>query len=632
MATGIPTFRVDLAEGMIDVNNTSADRLFAYCIEADRGPINVPTFVASNREALKIFGVDFAPHFYQGSTGLYIIRVGFEGAQPAKVEYKASVNGTEKVVLTITSVSAGPSSHAVIIRKSLASEGLNVTINIDNGDTASKNYQNLKDIKKVAERINSRFGEYVTATLNPEVNYADFTNANLIINEEEDDGKLVGGTNGYMLNREGTIAGKGFSELTILTHGDDPEQEDQYRGNSYWIDSSASIDGKKHALFTDSKGTTEAGIYVVITALDNETYTFTSYASNADNAEILSQGTYELTGELDHEDYTDVNDASKGINSNAVEPDSTDKTSPSINKTLQVAYETAFEKSSYVDVIGVTSLSDKEIVRTALLSHIDYMVDPEVHSFRFGITSVLPTDDQEGLRTIQSLCDLGANLDNEWIICIGQGVKFQPELGVPIDLPPHKAVQLFTGIRSSLGYSEAIFGGEQKKVLKGVIDTLPITNDNVTLIKDDIIDLNESGICTFKKEYDEITFVEGVTTLQDNESPLSYENIMSIVAYVIKRLTAISKPYQGQRLTEDLKSTLQTALNSELNNITTSDGTLMALEEFNIPPYEVQVFSAGKTKFNDAGTRLIRESKIIIQARIVPIGALRDIDLHVIAI
>ena len=56
MATGIPTFRVDLAEGMIDVDSTSADRLFAYCIEADRGPINEPTFVASNREALKTFG------------------------------------------------------------------------------------------------------------------------------------------------------------------------------------------------------------------------------------------------------------------------------------------------------------------------------------------------------------------------------------------------------------------------------------------------------------------------------------------------------------------------------------------------------------------------------------------------
>ena len=362
----------------------------------------------------------------------------------------------------------------------------------------------------------------------------------------------------------------------------------------------------------------------------NKIYEFISYSSEADDADVWGTGTVKLTGEVDHEDYTDVDDVSKGINSNATDPDN--DTAPSINKTLQVAYEEAFDKSSYVDVIGVTSLSDKEIVRTALLSHIDYMIDPEVHSFRFGITSVLPTDDQDGVRSVQSLCDLAANIDSEWIICIGQGVKFQPELGTPIELPPHKAVQLFTGIRSSLGYSEAIFGGEQKKVLKGVVDTLPITNDGVTLIKDDIIDLNEAGICTFKKEYDEITFIEGVTTVQDEESPLSYENIMSIVAYVIKRLTAVAKPYQGQRLTEDLKSTLQTALNSELNNITTSDGTLMALEEFDIPPYEVQVFSAGKTKFNDAGTRLIRESKIIIQARIVPIGALRDIDLHVIAI
>lgn len=628
MATGIPTFRVDLAEGMIDVDSTSADRLFAYCIEADRGPINVPTFVASNREALKIFGVDFAPHFYQGSTGLYIIRVGFKGAQPAKVEYKANINGQEKTVLTITSVYSGPSKHAVKIRKALSNEGLNVTIDIDG--ITSKNYQNLKDIKKVAERINSRFGEYVTATLNSEVNYADFTNSDLIINEEEDDGKLVGGTNGYMLNKNGELAGKGFSEVEVLTN--DPE--DSFVGQKFWIDTSAKIGGGKYSLFTDSKGTSSANIYVAITGTskDNGTtiYEFTSYSADADDADVWGTGTVKLTGEVDHEDYTDVDDASKGINSGASEPNN--DTAPSVNKTLQVAYERAFDKSSYVDVIGVTSLSDKDIVRTALLSHIDYMIDPEVHSFRFGITSVLPTDDLDGVRTIQSLCDLAANLDSEWIICIGQGVKFQPELGSPVDLPPHKAIQLFTGIRSSLGYSEAIFGGEQKKVLKGVIDTLPITNDNVTLIKDDIIDLNEAGICTFKKEYNEITFIEGVTTIQDNESPLSYENIMSIVAYVIKRLTAIAKPYQGQRLTEDLKSTLQTALNSELNNITNSDGTLMALEEFNIPPYEVQVFSAGKTRFNDAGTRLIRESKIIIQARIVPIGALRDIDLHVIAI
>ena len=57
----------------------------------------------------------------------------------------------------------------------------------------------------------------------------------------------------------------------------------------------------------------------------------------------------------------------------------------------------------------------------------------------------------------------------------------------------------------------------------------------------------------------------------------------------------------------------------------------VALEDFNIPPYDVQVYSAAKTKFDETN-HLVRESKIIIQVRIVPVGALRDIDLHVIAI
>ena len=107
--------------------------------------------------------------------------------------------------------------------------------------------------------------------------------------------------------------------------------------------------------------------------------------------------------------------------------------------------------------------------------------------------------------------------------------------------------------------------------------------------------------------------------------------MMSIVAYVTKRLIRIAKPYQGRLLTEDLKSTLTTALSAELKAITDTDGTLMALEDFNIPPYDIQVYSAAKTRF-DESNQLIRESKIIIQARIVPVGALRDIDLGVIVI
>ena len=194
MATGIPTFRVDLAEGMIDVD-TSADRLFAYCIEADKGPVNVPTFVASNKEAMRIFGVDFAPHFYQSPTGLVIVRVGFSDMAPGRIEYKDDAG---KTVMIVEATSPGPCKHKVKIAPALVGDGLSLTVNIDG--VTSKNYQNLKTLKKVADRINNRFSDYLKATLTPNYNEANFDNK--VITTDNTDGALTGGTNGYMLDAD----------------------------------------------------------------------------------------------------------------------------------------------------------------------------------------------------------------------------------------------------------------------------------------------------------------------------------------------------------------------------------------------------------------------------------------------
>ena len=645
MATGIPTFRVDIAEGMIDVD-TSADRLFAYCIEADQGPVNIPTFVASNKEALRIFGVDFAPHFYQNPTGLVINRVGFKDMAKGKIEYKDK-NG--KLLLTVEAKYPGPCKHKVQIAPALVGDGLSLTVYIDG--VTSKNYQNLRTLKKVADRINNRFSNFLRAELADDFDEATFNNKDLDVPEVpvitssmtaqekaaaqaeiEKIGLLEGGTNGYMLNAKGEKAGAGFTEVRVVENSPDSEN---FVGKTFFINSNAQVDGKKYELFKDGKGSTSANIFVVITGvtpeINEETgeektyYQFTSYSDNTDTADVWGQGKVELTGTVG-DNYVEVDDKDKGLDSPIIEDDE----APNSDTTRIAAYREGFEKTSYVDVIGVAALSDSEVVRNVLIEHINYMIDPEVHSFRFGITSLLSCDAINGINSIESIKGVAEFINSEWIILIGQGVVFQQENKDPIELKPYQAVQLFTGIRSSLGYSEAIFGGEQKKVLRGVIDTNPIVNDGTTIIKDDIIELNEAGVCTFKKEYDEITFVEGVTTIQD-EDVLSYENMMSIIAHVVKRLVKIAKPYQGQRLTEDLKSTLQTALSSELKTITESDGTLMALEEFNIPPYDVQVYSAAKTKFDETN-HLVRESKIIIQCRIVPVGALRDIDLHVIAI
>ena len=556
MATGIPTFRVDISEGIIDVD-TSADRLFAYCIEADRGPVNTPKYVASNKEAQRIFGkqnADFAAHFYQNPTGLVINRVGFSDMKKGSRSYKGKVSGVEKTLLTITAKYEGPCKHTVKITKSLVGKGLNLVIDID--EVTSKKYQNIKTLKLVADKINNNFSDFIKAELTTDYNEKTFKNSDFI---DDTTGTLDGGSNGVMLNALGQKA---------------------------------------------NTGTENAPVYV------------------------------------------DVNDAQRGIDGTDTswqipedatpEQIQTANSKPNPEQTRIEAYRTGFEKTAYVDVIGVAALSDKSVVREVLIEHINYMVDPEIHNFRFGITSILDSDFEDpNEKTASEIATVAQDINNEWIICIGQGVQFLEETAEePRLLKPYKCVELYTGIRSSLGYSEAIFGGEKKKILRGVVDTEPVITDGTTITKEEIIALNEAGICTFKKEYNEITFVEGVTTLQHDgkhSDVMTYENLMSIIAYVTKRLVNIAKPYQGQKLTEDLKTTLQTALSADLKTITESDGTLMALEEFNIPPYDVQVYSAAKTKFDEA-KRLVRESKIIIQCRIVPVGALRDIDLHVIAI
>lgn len=550
MATGIPTFRLEVTEGMIDVD-TSADRLFGYCIEATKGPIMEPTFVASSAEAKRIFGKSFAPHFYQKPTGLVITRVGFDGMTKPSLTYQAfpmkketvdgqqvtsvNTNGTPFDVIKIEGVTEGTVSYTIDISRSWASTtSYNLSIIID--DITSKTYQGLADLKSIERVINSKFSNYITATiLATDEQLENFNRDQLITREREEDfnmtvsDKLTGGSNGYLKKTDGTQ-----SNVPINTDGTVPA------------------------------------------------------SSGEGNAQT----------------------------------------------TLMIAYRKAFNKMKDVDLLGIATLSDQKIVQNELVLHINEVTDPEVAQLRFGITGYLDYKENTEAATpvlidTSAIYEAAEKINNEYIIYIGQGVIFEED-GVQRKLYPHECVQLYTGIRSALGYSEAIFGGEQKKVLIGVKDVLPVVTNIDPITKEMIVDLNKHGVCTFKKEYGEVTFVEGVTTTQENDV-LSYESIMSIVVYVTKRLIRVAKPYQGQNLNEDLKSTLTTALSNELNSIVQTDGTLVALEDYNIPPYDVSVKSAAVTAFNEAG-ELVRESKIIIQCKIVPIGALRDIDLGVIVI
>lgn len=585
-----PTFQLKISEEAIYANS-SKERLFGYAIEAPKGPVEEPTFIASNDEAIKTFGINFAPHFYQKSGGLIITRVGLPNAKSASITYcvktttttttstaeagggqTTSTSTAYKEAFVVTAVDKGVSDIKVKVIESLGVTG-GYTLIVDIPDVTSRTFSNLTTIRDIVKTINNKFATYLKAEQKVD------PNTNITINTLTEGEELV------VLK-----AGETFS-----TTGPDSIF------NALDANDGVLSGGSFGQLFDKNK---------TIAEIEAAQRPDGSYDSSVLGREIDSYLLYQ------------------GIDDDF----DSDKVKQDITLTASVVYKKAFDLMKGVDLLGVTTLSELDVVQTALYEHIQECLDPETNILRFGVTAFLDYNNPK--KTGFTLDDVQAPailLNSEYFIYIGQGVVFKQDDGISYELPPHKAVMLYTGIRSALSYDTAIFGGEDKKILNGVADVLPIV-PGLTLYKTDREEINENGITTFKKEYDRVTFLEGVTTTQESDV-LSYENIMSIVIYITKRLVRAAKAYQGKKMTEDLKESLKTALTSELRTIQQTDGCLVAIknDDYDIPPYDVAVESAALVKFNDEG-ELIRQSKVVAKVKIVPIGALRDIDLGVIVI
>lgn len=584
-----PTFQLKISEEAIYANS-SKERLFGYAIEAPKGPVEEPTFIASNDEAIKTFGINFAPHFYQKSGGLIITRVGLPNAKSASITYcvktttttttsaaeeggqTTSTSTAYKEAFVVTAVDKGVSDIKVKVIESLGVTG-GYTLIVDIPDVTSRTFSNLTTIRDIVKTINNKFATYLKAEQKAD------PNTNITINELTDGEELV------VLK-----AGETFS-----TTGPDSIF------NTLDANDGVLSGGSFGQLFDESKTIAE------IEAAQRPDGSYdSSVLGRETDSYLLYQG---IDDDFD-----------------------SDKVKQDITLTASVVYKKAFDLMKGVDLLGVTTLSELDVVQTALYEHIQECLDPETNILRFGVTAFLDYNNPK--KTNFTLDDVQAPailLNSEYLIYIGQGVVFKQDDGISYELPPHKALMLYTGIRSALSYDTAIFGGEDKKILNGVADVLPIV-PGLTLSKTDREEINENGITTFKKEYNRVTFLEGVTTTQESDV-LSYENIMSIVIYITKRLVRVAKAYQGKKMTEDLKESLKTALTSELRTIQQTDGCLVAIknDDYDIPPYDVTVESAALVKFNDEG-ELIRQSKVVAKVKIVPVGALRDIDLGVIVI
>ena len=585
-----PTFQLKISEEAI-YTNASKERLFGYAVEAPKGPIDTPTFIASNEEAIQTFGIDFAPHFYQKSGGLIVTRVGLPNAKSASITYcvktttttetPSAQEGGEPTVssttsymeaFVVTAVDKGESAIKVKVIESVGVTG-GYTLIVDIPDVTSRTFNNLATFRDIVKTINNHFATYLKAEqkAHPETH--------LPINALENGQELV------VLKPDTTMpASPSDSDFNTLD-----ASEGIVSGGSFGklFDASATMADIEAAQQLDG-----------------------SYDSSVLGDDMVG---YKL--------YTGAETDFEG-----------DSVKQDITLTAAVVYKKAFDLMRDIDLLGVTTLSPLDVVDKALEDHINECLDPETNILRFGITSFNDYNNpkKQGF-TLEDVQAPAILLNSEYFIYIGQGVVFKRDDGISYELPPHEAVMLYTGIRSALTYDTAIFGGEDKKILNGVADVLPIVPGQI-LYRTDREELNENGVTTFKKEYDRVTFLEGVTTTQESDV-LSYENIMSIVIYITKRLVRVAKAYQGKKMTEDLKESLKTALTTELRTIQQTDGCLIAIKDdnYDIPPYDVTVESAALVRFNDEG-ELIRQSKVVAKVKIVPIGALRDIDLGVIVI
>lgn len=221
--------------------------------------------------------------------------------------------------------------------------------------------------------------------------------------------------------------------------------------------------------------------------------------------------------------------------------------------------------------------------------------------------------------------------DNEAICLLGQGLidtgfvpqaldALQPR---PYQLLPYQCTQYVAGLRSGLFYGDAIFGGENKKKIRGVgkLSIAPLfADENKVLWQPDVYTiLNEYGILTFTNEYGQISLTDGVTTRQD---PLQEdeEGVVSIVNYAKHTVHETLLKYIGRNITSDLQTGMEVEVRNVLNTMYTVDKTLIDLPEEGYSAFDIEIVLAPKSNAKQI------LSKVYVYLKITPVHALRQIE------
>jgi len=318
------------------------------------------------------------------------------------------------------------------------------------------------------------------------------------------------------------------------------------------------------------------------------------------------------------------------------------------------AHKEALDHLANIKLAGIFCNYGEDEVQKVYADHVsttepEGMNSAEVCKWRtliLGANAFDRTND-EGDESGFKLVDKAVSLDNENILFLGQGLiddGYTPEANIiknddneyvslldedegaqPNQLLPFQCTQYIAGLRSKLFYGDAIFGGENKKEIKGVgnISIAPLfAGENKLLWQpDNYATLNQRGVLTFTTDYNILSLTDGVTTRQ---TPLEEdeEGVQSIIKYAKHIVHEDLQRFIGRNLTGDLEQVMENSVKALLGQMQTQDQTLVAVPSEGYAAYDVDIVLVPKSN----AQQLL--AKAYVYLKLTPVHALRQIEVE----
>lgn len=304
------------------------------------------------------------------------------------------------------------------------------------------------------------------------------------------------------------------------------------------------------------------------------------------------------------------------------------------------AHRNALKTLRRIRLAGVFCMYGEEAIQYEYLQHGINDLEPEKgmnNNETCKWRTILLGANEENRSDIASLIAKAKTMNNQYVLFLGQGLidtgftgigatltpQQKQAYGIVNDnhLLPYECTQYIAGLRSKLFYGESIFGGQGRKRIRSIgdLDIAPITEYETEYIWDPntYTRLNEAGVLTFTEDYGNITLTDGVTTIQSGTEE-DEEGVMNILKYAENAIYDVCLPYIGRNIDADLENSITTAIEKVLEQMKTTDQTLIDTEDY--PAYTVSVSLSSRRN------QLL--GRIFVYVTICPVHAVRQIEVE----